>query len=205
MSAVAGFSVRCEVDGPVAFVVVDSDGRRVLDLDAFLCDLAERGRSAYTQCAYGLGLADFFGWLRARGLAVDAVDRSVVGAYVADFRSGAKGGATRVDVGRIGRVDGRTGKPAPALERQPAAVNHRLVVLASFFAFVIGPDREREAGVWLGVENPVPRAGGGMEGQLYREVRRKPATRGGAGAGVSCASGCREGCRVIWSRGWPRS
>ena len=65
MSAVAGFSVRREVDGPVAFVVVGLDGRPVSELVAFLRDLAERGRSAYTQRAYALGLADFFGWLRA--------------------------------------------------------------------------------------------------------------------------------------------
>jgi hypothetical protein len=113
VSAVAGFSVRREVDGPVAFAMVDLDGRPVSEVGAFLRDLAERGRSAYTQRAYALGLADFFGWLGARGLALDAVDRSVVSAYVADFRAGAKGGATRVDVARIGRVDGRTRKPAP--------------------------------------------------------------------------------------------
>jgi site-specific recombinase XerD len=135
VSAVAGFSVRREVDGPVAFVVIDVNGRPVPELDAFLGDLAERGRSAYTQRAYAFGLADFFGWLEARGVALEAVDRSVASAYVADFRAGAKGGATRVDVGRIGRVDGCTRKPAPALERQPATVNHRLAVLASFFGF----------------------------------------------------------------------
>jgi integrase/recombinase XerD len=174
VSAVAGFSVRRELDGPVAFVVVDVDGRPVPELGAFLGDLAERGRSAYTQRAYALGLADFFGWLEARGAALEAVDRSVVSAYVADFRAGAKGGATRVDVGRIGRVDGRTRKPAPALERQPATVNHRLAVLASFFAFVIGRDRERGAGAWLGAENPVPRAGGGMEGSHGMPGRDAP-------------------------------
>ena len=95
MSAVAGFSVRREVDAPVAFMVVDVNGRPVAELGAFLRDLAERGRSAYTQRAYALGLADFFGWLEARGVALEAVDRWVVSAYVADFRAGAKGGATR--------------------------------------------------------------------------------------------------------------
>lgn len=174
MSAVAGFSLRREVDGPVAFAVVDLDGRPVSEVGAFLRDLGERGRSAYTQRAYALGLADFFGWLGARGLALDAVDRSVVSAYVADFRAGAKGGATRVDVARIGRVDGRTRKPAPALERQPATVNHRLAVLASFFAYVIARDRERGAGPWLGAENPVPRAGGGMEGSHGMPGRDAP-------------------------------
>ena len=173
-TTVAGFSVRREVDGPAAFAVVDLDGRPVPELGAFLRDLAERGRSAYTQRAYALGLADFFGWLRAGGLAVEAVDRSVVSTYVENFRTGAKAGATRVDVARIGRVDGRTRKPAPALERQPATVNHRLAVLASFFAFVIGRDRERGAGSWLGAENPVPRAGGAMEGSHGMPGRDAP-------------------------------
>jgi integrase/recombinase XerD len=174
VSAVAGFSVRRVVDGPAAFAVVDLDGRPVPELGAFLRDLAERDRSAYTQRAYALGLADFFGWLAARGLALEAADRSVVSAYIADYRAGEKGGATRVDVARIGRVDGRTRKPAPALERQPATVNHRLAVLASFFAFVIGRDRERGAGVWLGAENPVPRASGGMEGSHGMPGRDAP-------------------------------
>jgi integrase/recombinase XerD len=174
VSAVAGFSVRREVDGPAVFAVVDLDGRPVPELGAFLRDLAERDRRAYTQRAYALGLADFFGWLAARGLALEAADRSVVSAYIADYRAGDKGGATRVDVARIGRVDGRTRKPAPALERQPATVNHRLAVLASFFAFVIGRDRARGAGVWLGAENPVPRASGGMEGSHGMPGRDAP-------------------------------
>ena len=177
MSPVAGFSVRREVDGPAAFAVVDLDGRPVLEVGAFLCDLAERDRSAYTQRAYAFGVADFFGWLAARGLALEAVDRSVVSAYIADYRAGGKGGATRVDVARIGRVDGRTRKPAPALERQPATVNHRLAVLASFFAFVIGRDRERGAGSWLGAENPVPRASGGMKGSHGMPGRDAPRRR----------------------------
>lgn len=176
MSGVAGYVVRRVADGPVAFVVVDRDGRPVPELDAFLRDLAERGRSAYTQRAYALGVADFLGWLHAQGSALELVSRSVVGAYVEDFRAGAKRGATWVDVGRIGRVDGRTRKPAPALERQPATINHRLAVLASFFAFLIRRDRERGVGPWAGCENPVPRAGGAMEGShgmLGRDAPRR--------------------------------
>ena len=144
------------------------------EVGAFLCDLAERDRSAYTQRAYALGLADFFGWLAAQGSALEAVDRSVVSAYIADYRAGVKGGATRVDVGRIGRVDGRTRKPAPALSasRRPSITGWRC--WRSFFSFVIARDRERGAGRWLEAENPVPRASGGMEGSHGMPGRDAP-------------------------------
>ena len=138
------------------------------------------------------------GWRRG-GSALEAVDRSVVSAYIADYRAGVKGGATRVDVARIGRVDGRTRKPAPALERQPATVNHRLAVLASFFSFVIARDRERGAGrvAWGGESGAArERWDGGLAWDAGAGRAAARAARGAAPAGaatVAAASGAGVG------------
>ncbi len=156
------FSVRANCDGRAAFAVVDFAGSADADAAAFLERLAERDRTAYTQRAYAFGLAHFFGWLAERGRPLHSVERPAIAAYVADFRAGSKSGATRVDVARIGAVDRRTRKPAPALERQPATVNHRLTVLASFFEFLI--ERDGGGGVWFGRANPVPPAADPMCG-----------------------------------------
>src|SRR5450755_1385618 len=131
VSAVAGFSVRGEVDGPAAFAVVDPNGRLVPELGAFLRDLAERDRSAYTQRAYALGLADFFGWLAARGLALEAADRSVVSAYIADFRAGDKGGATgstsRGSGGSMGARASRRRRSSASRRRRSSASRRRSI------------------------------------------------------------------------------
>ncbi len=66
-------------------------------------------------------------------MALESVDRGVLGAYIAEFES-AEGSA---------------------VDRGPATVNHRLSVLGSFFAFLARRDRERGAGAWVGREPPV--------------------------------------------------
>jgi integrase/recombinase XerD len=50
------------------------------------------------------------------------------------------------------------------LGRQPRTVNHRLCVLASFFDFLAGRDRDRGVGVWTGRPSPVPRERSPMDG-----------------------------------------
>lgn len=50
------------------------------------------------------------------------------------------------------------------LRRQPRTVNHRLCVLASFFDFLAGRDRDRGVGVRAARPSPVPRERSPMDG-----------------------------------------
>ena len=177
MAATSRFSVRRPDDGSAAFVVVDADGGAVPEAAEFCRRLVAADRSAYTQRAYALGLAHFFDWLAETDRSLVEVERPVIAEYIADFRAGSKAGATRVDESRIGSVDARTRKPAPGLERQPATVNHRLSVLASFFAFLIDRDTDRGLGPWAGRANPVPAAADPMRGSHGIPGRDAPRLR----------------------------
>jgi integrase/recombinase XerD len=114
------------------------------EIEEFLEWLGRRGCGSYTLRSYRLGLGDFCRWLAEAGVGVDQVDRRVVEAYVTAFAAGPRGGA------RAGRAG--SGQPT----RSPRTVNHRLSVLASFFAFLIGRDIDRGNGVWGQRTNPVP-------------------------------------------------
>jgi integrase/recombinase XerD len=114
------------------------------DAVAFAEALVLRGSSSYTARTYGLGLLHFLGWLASRGVSLGAVDRGVIVAYVADF---ARGERTGVAVGRA-----------------PATINHRVSVLASFFAFLIDRDRLGGDGCWAAAVNPVPAGSSAMTG-----------------------------------------
>jgi integrase/recombinase XerD len=177
MAARRRFVVRSPDDGSAAFVVVDPDGGVVPESAEFCRWLAAMDRSAYTQRAYALGLAHFFGWLATTGRSLVDVERPVIAEYIADFRAGGKVGATRVDESRIGSVDARTRKPAPALERAPATVNHRLSVLASFFSFLIERDSDRGHGPWASRVNPVPAGVSPMQGWHGMPGRDAPRLR----------------------------
>lgn len=180
------FKVVLQRGGAHPFSVVGSDGAVVSDIDDFLAHLCASGRSGYTQRSYALGLAHFFDWLDQWDISVGAVTTQVVGRYVEEYRIGAKGGACPIDPQRTGHPNLLTRKAAPASERQPRTINHRLSVLASFFAY--RTTRELAAG-GLPRANPVligmdPLSGGhGMSGRdapvrgrrgLYR--RRVPRT-----------------------------
>jgi len=108
--------------------------------------------------------------IQRRDIPVDTVTAQTIGRYVEDYRSGVKGGACRVDPHRARQANMLTRKPAPAPERQPRTINHRLSVLASFFAY-----RDARAGDAGGQPrvNPVPTgmapmAGG--HGMIGRDV-----------------------------------
>lgn len=111
-----------------------------IDAKEFLAHLQVRGASTYTLRSYRLGLADFGRWLAGHGLPASAVQRADVAAYIDAFARGADRGAA-------------AGRP-----RAARTINHRLSVLASFFAFLIGRDDERGGGSWVGRRNPVPEA-----------------------------------------------
>ena len=118
-------------------------------IEDFLEHLDRRGRGTYTAHSYRLGLSDFSRWLQRAGREFDTVSRGDVEAYVGEFAAG-PGQAGR----RAGVVDLATGEPVP-VRRAARTVNHRLSVLASFFAFLIDRDTY-DGGTWAGRINPVP-------------------------------------------------
>lgn len=131
-------------DNGMSYSVIDPLGFPAAKANEFLQYLEIRGRSPYTLHSYAVGLADFLGWLRQANTAIDDVTRHVVGQYIADFGNGPKrgfAGSTRV-----------------GSKRQPRTVNHRLSVLASYFAFLIRQDEEAGAGPWFQRANPVSTA-----------------------------------------------
>ena len=135
LSGVPGrFEVRRE-DGVGAGLVVVGPGRGAIDASDFLAWLSSRGRGSYTARSYAFGLAHFLAWLDERELVLGDVDRSVLAGYISAFR------------------DGDAGCP---LGRRPRTVNHRLSVLASFFAFLLARDAERDGGAAVGRPSPVP-------------------------------------------------
>lgn len=143
------------------------------DAVAFLERLVACGRSSYTLRTYAGGLDHFVRWLRARDLDVGDVDRGVVVDYVAEFARGERDGV--------------------AVGRAPATVNHRVSVLASFFAWLVERDREAGHGRFAERGSPVPpgaaaMAGGhgmpgreapkrGRRGELRRRVPQRLAAR----------------------------
>ena len=142
-------------EGFVPFQVRGPDGAPVVEINDFLQYLATCGRSAYTQRSYAMGLAHFFGWLRTSGKQADLVTRHLVGQYIAAFSHGPRH--------RPGILDRPGSNPAvkenrtrgSGESRRPRTINHRLSVLASFFAFCIRRDQERGRGAWFQRANPI--------------------------------------------------
>ena len=123
--------------------VVDPHGAPVAAINDFLIDLEQCARSPYTVRAYARGLAHFIGWLHEAGVDLDSVTRPVIGQYIGAFGRGSTHGASRID------------RPPATEGRQARTVNHRLSVLASYFAFRIRQDDDRGDGAWRQHSNPV--------------------------------------------------
>lgn len=111
------------------------------DITEFLAHLEVRGASSYTLRSYRLGLADFGRWLARQGRPLAAVGRADVATYIDDFARGPG-----------------DSEPGRGRARAPRTINHRLSVLASFFAFVIRRDSDGGSGSWAGRPSPVPEA-----------------------------------------------
>ncbi len=114
------------------------------DAVAFLEALVARGSSSYTVRTYGLGLEHFLSWAASCGVGLDVVGRGAIVEYVAEFARGERDGV--------------------AVGRAPATVNHRVSVLASFFAFLIERDRLAGHGRWAAAVSPVPAGSSAMAG-----------------------------------------
>lgn len=134
------FLVQKPTNG-MSYRILDPLGFPSVRANEFLQHLEVRGRSSYTLHSYAVGLADFLGWLLRANIDLDNVTRQVAGQYITDFGKGAKGGF--VGTGRAGS------------RRQPRTVNHRLSVLASYFAFLIRQDDEAGEGPWSQRPNPI--------------------------------------------------
>lgn len=152
----AAFTLTQSEADPGIFLVVGPDGMPVSTINAFLLHLSQCGRSAYTLRSYARGLAHFFGWLHTTSQHVDELTSQAVEAYITFFSTETKGGACPVDPHKAGQINLRTRKSAPSVHRQPRTINHRLSVLASFFAYCIQQDTERGSGRWIDRANPVP-------------------------------------------------
>lgn len=118
-------------------------------VETFLEHLKRRGRGSYTARSYRFALEDFSRWLCRSGYSLDEVSRRVLEAYIGEFADG---------VGRHSRAESNA-EPLSALpagpKRAPRTVNHRLSVLASFFAFLIDEQTDVR-GAWSGKISPVP-------------------------------------------------
>src|ERR1700680_3675965 len=123
--------------------VVGPDHAPVPAINDFLRYLEQRARSPYTVRAYARGLAHFAGWLHEAGVDLDAATRPVIGQYIGPFRGGSGGHSFRID------------RSPPNEGRQARTVNHRLSVLASYFAFRIRQDDDCGDGAWRQGSNPV--------------------------------------------------
>jgi integrase/recombinase XerD len=123
--------------------VVGPDHAPVSAINDFLSYLEQCARSPYTVRAYARGLAHFAGWLYEAGVDLDAVTRPVVGQYIGAFGRGSRRHPSLID------------RPSATEGRQARTVNHRLSVLASYFAFRIRQDDDSGDGAWHHHSNPV--------------------------------------------------
>ena len=139
----------------VPFQVQEPDGAPAVEINDFLQYLATCGRSAYTLRSYARGLAHFFGWLRTSGQQVDQVTRHMVGQYIAAFSQAPKyrPGTSHVPEASPAVKESRT--RGSGENRRARTINHRLSVLASFFAFCIQRDQDRGSGAWFQRANPI--------------------------------------------------
>jgi integrase/recombinase XerD len=135
--------------------VVGPDHAPVPSINDFLSYLEQCARSPYTVRAYARGLAHFAGWLHEAGVHLDAVTRPAVGQYIGAFGRGSRRHASLID------------RPPVNEGRQARTVNHRLSVLASYFAFRIRQDNDRGDGAWHQRSNPVSTPG---EEMLFHRV-----------------------------------
>ncbi len=160
-----------------AFRVMGPDGEPVSEIQEFLRYLATCGRSAYTLRSYATGLAHFFGWLHRSGNHLDEVTRHIAGQYIAAFGRDPKKRLGARQITDCGADHPGTQTTGFGERRRPRTINHRLSVLASYFAFRIRQDEDRGSGAWLQKDNPVSAAGGdGRHGLAGRNqpTRRRP-------------------------------
>ena len=167
---------------PEAFVPVQvqgPDSAPVVEINDFLLYLATCGRSGYTLRSYARGLAHFFDWLRTVGKQSDDATRHMVGQYIAAFSQAPKyrPGTRHVPEASQPIKDSRTRGSGES--RRPRTINHRLSVLASFFAFCIRRDQDRGSGPWFQRANPIY-SPAGTEGRHGLTGRDRP-PRGRAG------------------------
>ena len=166
------FKLQKTPASPVPFQVRGPEGTSAVEINEFLEHLATCGRSGYTLRSYGAGLAHFFGWLAERGTPVNDVSHHVVGEYIAAFSSGPKADPC-VGTGGSSQCAASNREGTAAVGRQPRTINHRLSLLASYFAHRIQKDQECGGGAWFQRDNPAAATAADMNrchGQPGRDV-----------------------------------
>jgi integrase/recombinase XerD len=176
MAPMPTFKVERTSEGWLPFQVRGPDGLPAGEINEFLAYMMTCGRSGYTLRSYATGLAHFFGWLHEAGIDVNGASRSVVGQYIGTFSRGSKGGAC-VGVERSGQGNEARRDRVIAEERQPRTINHRLSVLASYFAYRIRLDEERGGGAWFRRANPASTEDAGADTRHRLRGRDLPLRR----------------------------
>ena len=145
------FKVEKVAEDQPCFRVLCPDETVCIEITEFLEHLSICGRSGYTLRAYATGLAHFFSWLHDSGKSPDDVTRHVTGQYIGAFGK-SPGLGPRAPRQTTSKQNGINAGSTQG--RRPRTVNHRLSVLASYFAFRIRRDQET-GGVWAQRYNPV--------------------------------------------------
>jgi len=156
----------------VSFEVRRVDDTPVAEINDFLEHLATCGRSGYTLRVYAVGLVHFFEWLAESGIPEGQVSRHTVGQYIGAFSRGPK---TEPNVHVQGSSSGADIRQAASTGacRQPRTINHRLSLLASYFAYRIRQDADHGSGPWFQRDNPASTTAasdGGRHGQPGRDA-----------------------------------
>ncbi|WP_264776802.1 tyrosine-type recombinase/integrase [Deinococcus aetherius] len=119
------------------FALKDAGGEVVECVHLYLAHLTACDKSPATVKAYAYALVDWFRFLHRQKTEWSAALPSHVREYVNDLRSRTNPyrlhGADRPPAGSVNPV---TGKAKLAARYQPTTINHRLSVLASFYAFL---------------------------------------------------------------------
>ena len=160
--------------------VVGPDHVPVPAINDFLIHLERCARSPYTVRAYARGLAHFVDWLHEAGIDIDAVTKPVIGQYIGAFGRGSIRRTPMIKAADRRGADPQADRRPTNGGRQARTVNHRLSVLASYFAFRIRRDDDRGDGAWRQRSNPVSTPGEEMlshrvtgRDQPVRERRRE--------------------------------
>lgn len=162
MGPMPTYKVERTSESSLPFQVRGPDGLPAAEINEFLAYMMNCGRSGYTLRSYAAGLAHFFGWLNDSGIDINSVSRSVIGQYIGSFSRGSREGAC-VRAGRGGQGNESRYERVDAEQRQPRTVNHRLSVLASYFAYRIRQDDERGSGAWYRRPNPASTEDAGID------------------------------------------
>src|SRR6266545_1975369 len=169
MAAVAGdFQVAATSDAQVPYVLLDPAGEAVEPVQDYLAHLLASDCSPLTLKSYAFDLQDWFRFLARVGVGWEQATRGHVRDWVLALRSRHNPQhQRRADRPAAGSVNPRTGKPSLRPGYAPATINHRLSVVAAFYAYQGGAGRGP-------ARNPVPNDGPSASGRNAHHSPMEP-------------------------------